>query len=210
MISVFIADDHAVVRHGIEQILKETSDMGVSGEAEDTAGLTEKIRKSPTDVLILDVSMPGRGGFEALRELRQAFPALPILVFSMHAEEQFAVRAIKAGASGYLSKSASTSELIDAIRKVQSGRRYLSPEAMERLADDMGRQIGAPVHEALSDREFQVASAIVAGKRPATIAEELSLSVTTVHTHRARVLAKMYMRSTADLIRYFLENKLAL
>lgn len=208
MIRVFVSDDHAVVRHGIEQILAQTSDIEFAGEAENPRELSGILRNTLPDVLVLDLPLRDRGGFDALREIRREHPAMPILVFSRHAEEHFAVRAVRSGASGFLTKSSTPAELVEAIRNVHLGRRYLSPSVLERLANDLGRETPSQAHDALSDRELQVARLISSGKKAAEIAAELFLSVRTVNTYRSRVLEKLHMHSTAELIRYFIELQL--
>jgi len=209
MIKVLIADDHAVVRQGLKQILGETSDMQVVGEATTGPEALEKARAEGWDVMILDLTLPGRSGFEILKALRAEKPDQPVLILSMHAEDQFAVRLLKAGASGYLTKESVPEELIKAIRKVVAGGKYVSPALAERLAFEMDAAPERLPHEALSDREFQVMQMIATGKAVKQIAEELSLSVKTVSTYRARVLAKMEMRTNAELTHYAVRHGLA-
>ncbi len=205
MTHVFIADDHAIVRRGIQEILRDTSDMTMSGEAGTTAELLERIPQSHVDVLLLDISMPGRSGLDALNDVKREFPSLAVLVLSMHPEEQFAVRAIKAGASGFLEKSSASDELIKAIRTLSSGRKYLSPRMVERIACDMTSDDHKPLHEALTDREFQVIRLIAVGRKARQIADELMLSVRTVNTYRARIMEKMQLKSNAEMVRYSIE-----
>ena len=208
MIKVLIADDHAVVRQGLKQILGETSDMQVVGEATTGPEALEKARAEGWDVMILDLTLPGRSGFEILKALRAEKPDQPVLILSMHAEDQIAVRLLKAGASGYLTKESVPEELIKAIRKVVAGGKYVSPALAERLAFEMDAASERLPHEALSDREFQVMQMIATGKAVKQIAEELSLSVKTVSTYRARILEKMNLKTNADLIHYAIQQRL--
>ncbi len=208
MIKVLIADDHAVVRQGLKQILGETPDMTVVGEATTGLEALEKARAAAWDVMVLDITMPGRSGLDLLKDLRAEKPNRPVLILSMHAEDQFAVRLLKAGASGYLTKESVPEELIKAIRKVVSGGRYVSPALAEKLAFEIDAASGRPSHEALSDREFQVLQMIAAGRSVKEIAEELALSVKTVSTYRARILEKMNLKTNADLIHYAIQNRL--
>lgn len=208
MIKVLIADDHAVVRQGLKQILAETSDMLVVGEASTGAEALEKVRNEESDVLVLDMAMPGPSGLDILKEVRATRPKLPVLILSMHPEEQFAVRLLKAGASGYLNKESAPDELVKAIRKVVAGGKYVGPILAERLALDISADSDKPLHETLSDREFQVMCLIASGKTVTEIAEALSLSVKTVSTYRARILEKMNLTTNAEVIRYAIQNQL--
>jgi two-component system, NarL family, invasion response regulator UvrY len=208
MIKVLIADDHAVVRQGLRQILMETADMQVSGEAASGPEALDRARGEDYDVMVLDITMPGRSGFDILKELRGEKPKLPVLVLSMHAEEQFAVRLLKAGASGYLNKESAPEELVKAIRKVVSGGRYVSPALAEKLAFEIDADSDKLLHESLSDREFQVMRMMASGKTVKEIAAELSLSVKTISTYRARILDKMNLRTNAELIHYAIQNQL--
>jgi two-component system invasion response regulator UvrY len=208
MIRALIADDHAVVRQGLRQILQETSDMQVTGEASTGPEALDRARGDSYDVVVLDITMPGRSGFEVLKELRVEQPGLPVLVLSMHAEEQFAVRLLKAGASGYLNKESAPEELVKAIRKVVSGGRYVSPTLAEKLAFEIDAGSDKLAHETLSDREFQVMRMMASGKTVKEIAAELSLSVKTISTYRARILAKMNLHTNAELIHYAITNQL--
>ncbi len=204
MINVLIADDHAVVRRGLKQILAEDLSVGEVGEACDTHDLLRVVRQRPWDVVVLDITMPGRSGLDALKQLRQEWPRLPVLVLSMHPEDQYAVRALKAGASGYMTKESAPEELVGAIRRVLRGGRYISPSLAERLAvgvEQEGKQ-------ALSDREYEVMLKIASGRTVGEIAAELGLSVKTVSTYRARVLEKMGMRTNAELTRYAIQKRL--
>ncbi|MBP7422916.1 MAG: response regulator transcription factor [Sulfuritalea sp.] len=208
-IHVLIADDHAIVRQGLKQILSETEDMLVTGEADDGAEALGLARQQPWDVFLLDVSMPNRNGIDTLKQLKKEFPRLPVLILSMHPEEQYAVRALKAGASGYLTKQSAPEQLVNAIRQVASGKKYLSPAVAQQLADAISDATDKSPHERITDREYQVLKLIAAGKTQTQIAETLNLGVATVSTYRARLLEKMGLRSTAELIRYGLEHGLA-
>ena len=208
MIRVLIADDHAVVRQGLKQILSEQPDMKVLGEASTVPELFNHIRKDKWDVVVLDISMPGRGGLDGLKQLKLEQPRLPVLILSIHPEDQFAVRALKAGASGYLTKDSAPEELVQAIRKVLTGGKYITAGLAEKLAADLETDTGKPLHEALSDREFQILRLIASGKSATAIAKRLSLSVKTVSTYRARILEKMKMETNAELMHYAMNHKL--
>jgi DNA-binding NarL/FixJ family response regulator len=208
MIRVLVADDHPLIRSGLKQILSREADMAILGEAEDSEQVLERIEEHAWDVVLLDITMPGRGGLDVLREIRRRQPGLPVLVLSMHAEEQFAVRAIKAGASGYLSKTDPPAEIAQAIRKVASGKKYVSAGLAQTLANALDSATDRPLHEALSDREFQVMCKMASGQTVSQIAAEISLSVKTVSTYRSRVLEKMNMRTNAELTRYAIQNGL--
>jgi two-component system, NarL family, invasion response regulator UvrY len=208
MIKALVADDHAVVRQGLRLILQETSDMQVTGEAASGPEALERARGDRYDVVVLDITMPGRSGFDVLKELRVEWPELPVLVLSMHAEEQFAVRLLKAGAAGYLNKESAPEELVKAIRKVVSGGRYVSPTLAEKLAFEIDAGSDKLAHETLSDREFQVMRMMASGKTVKEIAAELSLSVKTISTYRARILTKMNLHTNAELIHYAITNQL--
>ena len=208
-IHVLIADDHAIVRQGLKQILSETDDLLVTGEADDGAEALNLARQQPWDVFLLDVSMPNRNGIDTLKQLKKEFPRLPVLILSMHPEEQYAVRALKAGASGYLTKQSAPELLVTAIRQVASGKKYLSPAVAQQLAEAISDNSDKSPHERITDREYQVLVMIAAGKTLTQIAEGLNLGVATVSTYRARLLEKMGLKSTAELIRYGLEHGLA-
>ncbi len=207
MIKVCIADDHAVVRKGLRRILEEAGGMVVSGEASTGQELLDLLRKESCDVALLDISMPGRDGLETLKLLKKERPELPVLMLSIYPEEQYAVRALKNGASGYLTKESAPDELITAIRRVSEGRRYVSASLAERLADELGEGVRKP-HERLSDREYQVLCMIGAGRTVSEVAAELSLSVKTISTYRSHILAKMNLKNNAEIMRYVLENAL--
>lgn len=208
MIRALIADDHAVVRRGVRQILQETSDMEVAGEAADGPEALERARLGGYDVVVLDITMPGRSGLEVLKDLRLEQPKLPVLVLSMHSEEQFAVRLLKTGAAGFLSKESAPDELVNAIRKVVGGGRYVSPTLAEKLAFEIDSGPDKLIHETLSDREFQVMRMIASGRTLKEIAGELSLSVKTISTYRVRILTKLKLHSNAELIHYAITNQL--
>ncbi len=208
MIRVLIADDHAVVRKGLRGILAEEYPRAVFGEAHTAQEVLDYAHKQEWEIIILDISMPDRSGMDILSELKQLRPRTPILVLSMHPEEQFARRALRAGAAGYLTKDSVPEELMKAIRKVLAGGRYVSASLAETLAFDLERPADRPLHEALSGREFQVLVLLASGKTLTEIANELSLSVKTVSTYRSRVLLKMDMHNNAELIRYAVQNHL--
>jgi two-component system invasion response regulator UvrY len=208
MIRLLIADDHAVVRKGMKQILAETKDIIVADEASNGREALEKARKNNYDMALLDISMPGRDGLEVLKELKSLKPKLPVLMLSMYPEEQYAVRSLRSGAAGYLTKDSAPDELISAIRKVSSGGKYVSVSLAEKLALKLGADLETPLHETLSDREYQVMCMIASGKTVKEIGEQLSLSVKTVSTYRTRILDKMRLKGNAELTRYAIENKL--
>jgi two-component system, NarL family, invasion response regulator UvrY len=209
-IHVLIADDHAIVRQGLKQILSETEDLVVAGEADDGVEALHLARQQEWNVFLLDVSMPNRNGIDTLKQLKKEFPKLPVLILSMHPEEQYAVRALKAGASGYLTKQSAPEQLVTAIRQVAGGRKYVSPTVAMQLADAIANDSDSeqPPHELLSDREYEVLKLIATGKTLTQIAEELNLAVATISTFRARILTKLGLSSTAELIRYGLEHGL--
>jgi len=206
LIKVLFVEDHAIVREGLKQILAETTDIVVSDESGDGADAIEKARRGDFDIVVLDISMPGRSGIEVLKDLKSIKPSLPVLILSMYPEELYAVRSFKCGASGYLSKESAPTELITAIRKVSGGGKYVSPSLAENLVVCLGDDDGKPPHEKLSEREYQVLCMIACGKSGKEIAGELSLSAKTVSTYRARILEKMGMHSNAELTHYALQN----
>lgn len=208
MIRVIIADDHPVVRLGLKHIASQDPQITVVGEACDGAELLELTRAVPSDVLVLDITMPGRSGLEVLKELRREQPSLPVLVLSMHPEDQYAVRVLKAGAAGYLTKESAPEQLVLAIRKAYEGGKYISPSTAERLAFYIEADQSDEPHQSLSDREFQVMRALAQGRSVTQIAEQMGLSAKTVSTYRARVLEKMGMSSNSELIRYAVRNGL--
>lgn len=208
MIKVLIADDHAVVRQGLKQIVSATTDMTVVAEAINGPDVLQKARSIDWDVMVLDLSMPGRGGFDILLDLQNEMPQRPVLILSVHSEDQYARRVLKAGASGYLTKESVPEELLEAIRRVVSGGKYVSPTLAEQLALAAGAPAAVALHDTLSDREFQVMRMIAAGQSVSQIGNELSLSVKTVSTYRARILQKMNLKTNADLIHYVIEHQL--
>jgi len=208
MIRVLLADDHAIVRAGLKEILAETGDITVAGEAASGQEVLARIRGDDYDVAVLDMSMPGRSGIELIRQVKDEKPKLRILVLTMHSEHQYAVRALKAGASGYLTKETAPDQLVAAIRRIAAGGAFVSPETAEQLALDVNRAPGGPPHTLLSDREYQVFELIVNGKSVSDIGRQLALSVKTISTHKTRILHKMGATSEAELVRYALEHKL--
>lgn len=208
MLRILIADDHPIVRQGLRQIITETSDMVVADEASNGWEALSKVRVSYYDVVLLDISMPGLHGLDIIRQLKNEKPGLPVLILSIHPEEQYAVRAFRAGASGYLTKESAPDELLAAIRKVSIGGKYVSSSLAERLASDLETGAEQLPHETLSDREYQVMCMIAVGKTVTKIAEELSLSAQTVSTYRSRILGKMRMRNSAELTYYAIKNRL--
>jgi DNA-binding NarL/FixJ family response regulator len=205
---VLIADDHAIIRDGLRKILADTYDLEVMGEAANGSAVMEQVRARDWDLLVLDISMPGRNGLELIKLVKAERPKLPILIFSMHPEEQYAVRAIRAGAAGYISKEGDTDMLLPAMRKVVAGGMFISPKVAELLAGDISPQRQNLPHTLLTDREFDVFRRIVRGVALTAIAEELSLSVKTVSTHKTHILAKMNMSTQVDLVRYAIDQKL--
>jgi two-component system invasion response regulator UvrY len=208
MIKVLVGDDHAVVRRGLRQILAETPDVLVGGEAATGADVLRLVRAERWDVVVLDINLQGANGLEILSEIRRDRPDLPVLILTVYSEEQYALRAVKAGAAGFLNKESAPENLIEAVRKVASGGRYVTAALAERLATFVAtKHEGAP-HEKLSNREFEVLKLIASGKTVGEIARELSLSVKTVSTHRTRILAKMEAKTNAELTHYAVKNKL--
>jgi DNA-binding NarL/FixJ family response regulator len=208
MIKILIADDHAIVRRGLKQILAETPDMTVIDEASNGHEVLTKVLKHDYSVVLLDISMPGKSGLDVLKELKNERPKLPVLILSMYPEEQYAVRVLRAGASGYLTKEGAPEELIYAIRKVVQGKKYVSASLAEKLVFDLDGDSQKPLHESLSDREFQVLCMIASGKTVSDISEELALSVKTISTYRTRLLEKMKMKNNAELTHYAVQNHL--
>ncbi len=202
MIKILIADDHSIVREGLKQIVAESPEMVVQGEAVNGQQVLDLVRKNDYGLILLDIAMPGRGGIDTLKQLRIDKPELPVLILSMHPEDQYAVRAIKAGASGYLTKESAPEELIGAIKKVAQGGKYVSIDLAEKLVENLGKDIERPDHTLLSDREFQVMIMIATGKTVTEIGDELSLSVKTISTNRARALKKMGMKNNSEFTYY--------
>jgi len=207
MVRVVVVDDHAVVREGLKRIIAESPNMTVSGEASGGNEALDVVRSTPCDVLVLDITMPDKNGMDVLKQIRTESPKLPVLILSMHSEDQYAVRMLRAGAAGYLSKESAPVKLVEAIRKIVRGGKYVSPTLAERLVFDLDKESKLP-HELLSDREYQVLCMIASGKTVGKIAEELNLSVKTVSTYRARILEKLEMANNAELTRYAIKANL--
>jgi len=208
MIRILVADDHAIVRDGLKQIVSDTSDMVVAAEASNGREALNKVLEDDYDVVLLDITMPDRSGLDILKEIKSQKPELPVLILSMHPEEQYAVRALKAGASGYLTKESASEELIRAMRRVSGGGKYVTSSLAEKLASVLKTGAEEPLHQALSDREYQVLCMIASGKRVKQIANELFLSTKTVSTYRSRILRKMNMNNNIELTRYAIQNQL--
>lgn len=208
MIKVLVADDHAIVRRGLRQILAETTDIMVAGEAGSAAEVMTLVREQRWTVIVLDISLPGATGLQLLSEVKREKPEIPVLVLTAHPEDQYAVRAIRAGASGFLNKESAPDKLIEAVRKVASGGRYVGAELAETLASVLAGEGKGEPHERLSDREFEIFKMLASGKTVSEVAHELSLSVKTVSTHRTRMLKKMEMRTNAELTHYAMRNRL--
>lgn len=205
---ILITEDHAVVREGLKLILADHFKNAVFGEARNATEALTRVWKEKWDVVVLDITMPGRSGLEVLKEIKRSRPKLPVLILSMHPEDQFAVRLLKAGAAGYLTKESAGEALVGAIKKVVAGGRYISPSLAERMASYLTLDLQKAPHERLSDREFLILRMIASGKQVSQIAKELSLSVSTVSTYRARILEKMAMKNNAELTHYALQNAL--
>lgn len=208
MIRVLIADDHAIVRTGVRHVLSSTTGISVAGEASTAQELFGLVRKKDFDVVLLDITLPDKSGLEVIKELKRQQPDVAVLVYTMHPEDLFGMRALRAGAAGYLTKDNPPAELVKAIRKVASGSRYISPALTEELAFPGESRLERPPHLALSDREYQVIRLLASGKAVTEIAQELRLSVKTVSTYRTRILEKMGMRNNAELIQYAIRNRL--
>ncbi len=205
---ILLADDHAIVRNGLRLILSEALNAPTFGEAENCQQALAAVIEHPWDLVILDISMPGRGGLDVLKELTSQRPKTPVLVLSMHAEKQFAVRALRAGAAGYLTKASAGAELIKAVEHIMAGGRYVSSGLAEHLAAELGHPRGDLLHERLSAREFEILRMIASGKTVKEIAAEVALSGNTISTYRVRILKKMQMRTNAELTHYAVSNKL--
>jgi len=208
MIRILVADDHTVVRRGLRQILLEGFPGALVEEVGDAEDLIKNVVKSSWDVVISDLSMPGRSGLDALQQIKQLHPNLPVLILSIHPEEQYALRVLKSGASGYLSKDMAPDELVNAVKKVMLGKKYITAAVAEKLAATLDQDHNKPLHEYLSDREFNVLKMLAAGRSVSEIAESLFLSVTTVSTYRSRIMAKMNLKNNAELTLYSMEHKL--
>ena len=209
MINILIVDDHLIVREGIKRIINDSADMSVVAEASSGMEALEYIWKNKYDLILLDISMPGQNGLQTLKEIKKYDKDLPVLMLSMHAEQQYAMRAIKAGASGYLTKDSASTQLVKAIRKINDGRKHISQEVAELLATDLFHEQDKDPHEYLSDREFEVLKLIAKGQSQKEIGNNLSISHKTVSTYRTRILDKLNLRTTSDLIHYAIEYKLS-
>jgi two-component system invasion response regulator UvrY len=207
-IRIFIADDHAIVREGLKQILAESPDMIVAGEAENGLDAIKLFRKSKCHVMLLDISMPDRSGIDVLKQVKKEHPELAVLMLSMHREDEYAIRSLKAGAAGYLTKQSAPRELVTAIRQVAAGQKYVSAALAQELAAQLADDHEAAPHETLSDREYQTLTMIASGKTVGAIAKELSLSVKTISEYRARLLVKMKLKNSAELTHYAIKNQL--
>jgi two-component system, NarL family, invasion response regulator UvrY len=208
MIRVCVVDDHAVVREGLKRIISENAGMTVTAEAGDGNEALRVLQSKPCDVVVLDITMPNKNGLDVLKELHAGSPRLPVLVLSVHAEEQYALRVLRAGAAGYLTKESAPSKLVQAIRKVVRGGKYVSPTVAEKMIYKSETESRKPLHESLSDREYQVLCLIASGKTVTMIAEELGLSVKTVSTYRVRTLEKLEMKNNAELTHYAIKESL--
>jgi two-component system invasion response regulator UvrY len=207
-IRVLISDDHAIVREGLKQILADTPDIVVAGEADNGLDAIKLVRSNDCHVLLLDISMPDRSGIEVLKQIRKEMPQVAVLMLSMHREEQYAIRSLKAGAAGYLNKQSAPNELVNAIRQVAKGLKYISPTLAQALAQQVGEDHEILLHDTLSDREYQTLVMIASGKTITAIALELSLSVKTVSEYRSRLLVKMKLQNSAELTHYAIKNQL--
>lgn len=208
MLRIIMADDHPIVRAGLKQIMADASDLVVAAEAGNGRELLNLVRREPYDVILLDISMPGMDGLDVLKQLKSELPHIPVIILTVHPEAQYALRVLKAGAAGYLTKESVPSELIRAIRKVHRGGRYITPSLAEKIAFALGGETDKLPHETLSDREFQVLALIASGRTATQIAEELALSVKTISTYRTRILEKMQLKTNAELTHYAIQNKL--
>jgi two-component system invasion response regulator UvrY len=206
---IIVCDDHPVVRQGLARIMSAELDVALLREAETAHALLELVRERPPDVVLLDVGLPGRSGLDVLQQIKQEHPRLPVLVLSVHPTNQYAIRALRAGASGYLTKDLASAELVRAVRTVTSGHRYVTPDVADRLAADLERPDDRPLYDALSDREFEVLILLAAGRSVMQIAQELCLSDKTISTYRCRILQKLNLKTNADIIRYAMRHGLA-
>lgn len=207
-VRILIADDHEVVRKGLKTILADCSDLQVEAEAENGREVLDLVGRQEFDLVLLDFDMPGKNGLDTLIELKALRPKLPVIILSIFPEDHYGTRFLKAGASGYLGKSSASDQLVEAIRKVAGGGKYISPKLADKLVSDLNRDSEKPPHESLTDREFQVFVLIAGGKKLKQIADELCLSINTVSTYRGRILQKMGMESNAEIIHYAIENRL--
>jgi two-component system, NarL family, invasion response regulator UvrY len=207
-IKIIIADDHMIFREGLKMVIATTANMTVAGEASTGQELLQKVQENDYDLVVLDISMPGRNGLDTLAELKTMRPKLPVLVLSMHPEEQYALRASKCGASGYLTKGNPTSELLDALQKLALGKKYVSADLAEAMVSCLGEPTPTEIQHSLSNREYQVLCMIASGKPVGKIGEELSLSVKTISTYRTHILRKLNMQNNSELTRFAIENNL--
>lgn len=207
-IKILIADDHAIVREGLKQIVAEEKDLVVGGEAENANVLMDLLRNEEWSIVVLDINMPGKSGMEALKDIKQFYPELPVLILSMFGEDQYGLRAIKAGASGYLKKVSAPTELVSAIKKIVAGGKYINQSLAERLAEEFGKVKKEFPHEKLSDREYQIMCNIAIGKSAEEISNDLSISINTFYSHRNRILEKMGMKSNVELTKYAFRHRL--
>ncbi len=205
---ILVVDDHAVVRQGVKQILNEQFQGAVIGEARNAEEMIDRIRKFTWDIVVLDVGMPGKSGLDALKELKQVCPKLPVLVLSAYPEDQLARRMLKAGASGYLTKDSAPNELVQALKKILGGGKFVSASMAELLVANLNEEAGRPQHELLSDREYQVMCLIAVGKSLKEIADDLCVGISTINTYRARILEKMQFKNNTELTHYAIENRL--
>lgn len=208
MLRILIADDHDLILKGLKQILKEAFPSALIEEVKNAEGVFKKAIQQEWDIVISDISMPGRGGLDMLHDLKESFPKMPVLILSVHPEEQYAMRVLRAGAAGYLSKGSANDELVKAVQHILLGRKYISPYMAEKLAEQIDVPLSKPLHTILSDKEFHIFKLIAEGKSIVEIAAMLSVSQTTISTHKAKLLTKMQMRANAELTRYAIENKL--
>ena len=207
-IKILIADDHAIVSEGLKQIVAEEKELEVGGEAENANMLMELLRNEEWSIVVLDINMPGKSGLEALKEIKQFYPDLPVLFLSMFGEDQYGLRAIKAGASGYLKKVSAPTELVTAIKKIVAGGKYINQSLAEKLAEEFGNVKKEFPHEKLSDREYQIMCNIAIGKSAEEISNDLSISINTFYSHRNRILEKMGMKSNVELTKYAFQHRL--
>ena len=205
---ILIVDDHELIREGLKKVLAKHQEMHVVGEACDSVELYDQLKRMEVDIVVLDISLPGRSGLDIINDLKKSYPEIKVLILSMHPEDRFAVRSLKAGAAGYLTKQSVAQELVKAIRKIMDGGKYISPALAEQLALEIETPSDKPAHESLSNREFEIMRMIGFGKSVSEIGEELSLSVNTVTSYRARIMEKMKMKTNAELIRYAIQNQL--
>jgi len=208
MIRILIADDHSIVRRGLKEILTEEFPKAHISAVNDGAALMRKARKEKWDIIISDLTMPGKNGLETLKELKEEYPKTPVLILSMHPEYLYAIRVLRAGAAGYLSKESASEELVNAVRMILNGRKFITPSVAEKLAENLEQDSTKELHETLSDREFDILKLIASGKNLTEICKLLSISKSTVSTHRSRILVKMKMRTNSELTHYAIKNSL--